>query len=104
MTSRTPARSPKRLQANPPPTPVRPEAAAPRLLRLPQVLAATGLSRAYVYERMKEGTFPRARALSPVKRGGSGSSAAVAWLEADVTAWILSLPEVPAGARRGARS
>lgn len=55
-----------------------------RLLRLPQVLAVTGLSRSTLYDWIKSGRFPRPKQLGP---------RAVAWSEADVLAWIESLPE-----------
>jgi len=54
---------------------------APRLLRLRDVLARTGLSKSAVYSRIDAGTFPR-----PVSLGAR----AVAWHERDISAWIES--------------
>ena len=51
------------------------------LLRLPKVLALTGLSRSTTYDWMKRGEFPQ-----PVKLGVR----LVAWRESDVTAWLES--------------
>ncbi len=50
-----------------------------RFLRLPEVLARTGLSRSTVYVRLDEGRFPR-----PVSLGGR----AVGWIESEVDEWI----------------
>ena len=47
--------------------------------RRPEVEAKTGLSRSSIYEKMKNGTFPK-----PVKLGPR----AVGWLETEVDAWI----------------
>ena len=52
-----------------------------RLIRRPDVQHVTGLSRSTIYAMMAEGTFPK-----PVKLG----KRAVAWREADVTAWLES--------------
>lgn len=49
-----------------------------RLLRMPQVIDRIGLKKTVIYERIKEGTFPK-----PVKLG----SASV-WPENEVDAWI----------------
>lgn len=48
------------------------------LLRLPQVMARTGLSRSEIYRRIAAETFP-----APVKLGERAS----AWPEHEVTAW-----------------
>ncbi|MDC7694383.1 AlpA family transcriptional regulator [Asticcacaulis sp. DXS10W] len=50
-----------------------------RIVRLPEVKALTGLSRPTVYERIRDGEFPR-----PVGLGGR----TVGWVEGEVTAWI----------------
>lgn len=50
-----------------------------RFLRLPEVLARTGLSRSTIYVRLEEGRFPR-----PVSLGGR----AVGWIEAEVDEWM----------------
>ncbi len=50
-----------------------------RFLRLPEVLARTGLSRSTIYVRLDRGRFPR-----PVSLGAR----AVGWIEAEVDEWI----------------
>ena len=50
-----------------------------RFLRLPEVLARTGLSRSTIYVRLDQGRFPR-----PVSLGAR----AVGWIEAEVDAWM----------------
>jgi prophage regulatory protein len=52
---------------------------APRLLRLPEVRARTGMSRSTIYNRIRDEQFPAPRSL-----GGNIS----AWAEADVDRWI----------------
>lgn len=51
----------------------------PALLRLPQVLQATGLNRTRLYSLQRSGDFPRAVKISV---------RAVAWPEVDVRRWI----------------
>ncbi|MYA59612.1 MAG: AlpA family transcriptional regulator [Chloroflexi bacterium] len=53
-----------------------------RILRLPEVLELTGLSRSTLYRRVEAGEFPQ-----PVKLGGPNSRA-VGWLEEDVSGWL----------------
>lgn len=48
-------------------------------LRLPQVLACTGLSRATLYRKMKAGTFPRQHQIGERCR---------AWRQSEVTVWL----------------
>ena len=50
-----------------------------RFLRLPEVLARTGLSRSTIYVRLDQGRFPR-----PVSLGGR----AVGWIESEVDEWM----------------
>ncbi len=50
-----------------------------RFLRLPEVLARTGLSRSTIYVRLAAGCFPQ-----PVSLGGR----AVGWIEAEVDEWV----------------
>ena len=50
-----------------------------RFLRLPEVLARTGLSRSTVYVRLDQGRFPR-----PVSLGVRS----VGWIEDEVDGWI----------------
>ncbi len=52
---------------------------AGRFLRLPEVMARTGLSRSTIYVRLEQGCFPR-----PVSLG----SRAVGWIEAEVDEWM----------------
>jgi prophage regulatory protein len=58
----------------------------PRVLRLPAVLLATGLTRSTVYRLMAEQTFPRSVKLA--KR-------AVGWRHEDVRAWVRGRPTTP---------
>lgn len=53
--------------------------AAPRLLRMPQVLDRVGLKKTVVYDRIKSGTFPK-----PVKLGSASR-----WPENEIDAWII---------------
>lgn len=55
---------------------------AKAILRLPTVVARTGLSRSTIYLRIKNGTFPLS-----VRIG----SRAVGWLESDIDAWLTNL-------------
>ena len=50
-----------------------------RFLRLPEVMARTGLSRSTIYVRLEQGCFPR-----PVSLGAR----AVGWIESEVDEWI----------------
>ena len=50
-----------------------------RFLRLPEVLARTGLSRSTIYVRLEQGRFPK-----PVSLGAR----AVGWIEAEVDEWM----------------
>ena len=59
-----------------------------RFLRLPEVLARTGLSRSTIYVRLDQGRFPR-----PVSLGGR----AVGWIEAEVDKWIRQRIEASRG-------
>jgi len=64
-----------------------------RMLRMHDVLAATGLSRSTIYLKMAKGEFPNA-----VKLG----ERAVAWPQVDIERWIQERVDasrpVPAGA------
>jgi prophage regulatory protein len=55
--------------------------AEPRMLRLPSVMERTGLRRSAVYAMVAAGAFPQ-----PVKL----SERCVAWVEAEVSAWIAA--------------
>ena len=50
-----------------------------RMLRLPQVKDMVALSKSSIYNRIAEGTFPKA-----INLGGKS----VGWLEAEVIAWL----------------
>ena len=52
------------------------------VLRLPDVISQTGLSRSAIYARISQGLFPE-----QITLGGSGTRA-VGWLESDVQVWI----------------
>jgi prophage regulatory protein len=56
--------------------------AAPRLLRLPEVISRVGLRRSAIYQRMSEGRFPKCRSL--------GAKCSV-WVESEINAWIKSV-------------
>jgi len=55
-----------------------------RLLRLPDVMEATGLSKSTLYDLQRTGRFPQARRISP---------RCVAWNSAAIQAWINSRGE-----------
>ena len=57
-----------------------------RLMKLPEVLHVTALSRSTVYRKMSSGDFP------PQVRVGQR---AVAWRERDVVEWLESRPRAP---------
>ena len=50
-----------------------------KLLRLPYVKEATGLSKSTIYARIAEGTFPKQISLGP---------RLVVWVESDIQKWI----------------
>jgi prophage regulatory protein len=52
-----------------------------KLIRLPETLAKTGLSRTRLYEAVNAGTFPK-----PVKLGPEAR--AIGFLESELDAWI----------------
>lgn len=60
-----------------------------RFLRLPEVMACTGLSKRTIYLRMNALTFPASVRLGPN---------AVAWRESDVSAWMTAPAEWSAAA------
>lgn len=49
-----------------------------RIIRLPEVCKAVGLSRSVIYARIQKGEFP-----APIKMGYSSG-----WIESEVQAWI----------------
>lgn len=50
-----------------------------KILRLPEVRAITGLSRATIYRAISNGSFPRSIKLT---------ENSVGWLESDIEAWL----------------
>ena len=52
-----------------------------RFLRLQEVTFVTGMSRSTIYNRMKDGSFPRSHQLG---------TRLVAWLEKDIEEWMNS--------------
>nr|WP_219918436.1 AlpA family phage regulatory protein [Rhodanobacter sp. PCA2] len=65
-----------------------------RLLRLREVLHRIGVGRTTLYRWVRLGQFPRPRSLTP-----NGST--VAWMEAEVEAWITSKPATSGGTSWG---
>jgi prophage regulatory protein len=57
----------------------------PTIIRLPDVIAQTGLARSTIYLYVSNGSFPK-----PIKLGES----AVGWVSAEVDAWIASKVEL----------
>jgi prophage regulatory protein len=51
------------------------------ILRLPAVLARTGLARATIYAHIAQGSFP-----APIKLGPRASG----WVEAEVEGWVAA--------------
>jgi prophage regulatory protein len=64
------------------------------ILRRPAVLARTKMSRATLYRRMAEGSFPK-----PIELG---SKYMVGWLASEVEAWVTKQPR--AGEREEVRA
>jgi prophage regulatory protein len=52
------------------------------ILRLPSVIARTGLSRSAIYQRVSDGSFPCQRSLG---------ARAVGWLEWEIDDWLERL-------------
>lgn len=51
------------------------------ILRLPEVMARTGLGKSSIYNAIKNGSFPDRKSLGPRMVG---------WLSSDIDAWIQS--------------
>ena len=58
-----------------------------RIMRTPEVVKITGLSRTTIWRRIGSGDFP-----VPVKLGGAGSRS-VGWREGEIEKWIEERPE-----------
>ena len=56
-----------------------------RILRVPEVMEITGLSRTTIWRRDREGSFPR-----PIRLGGEGTRA-IGWWDQDIYDWFDSL-------------
>lgn len=52
-----------------------------RLIRMPEVMSRTGMSRATIYRKQADGTFPKS-----IRLGHS----MIAWYENDVNDWIAN--------------
>lgn len=50
-----------------------------RLVRLPEVMARVGMRRSAIYQRMRDGSFPRSRSLGP---------RCAVWVESEIEEWI----------------
>ena len=58
----------------------------PQILRIADVIAATGLSRTTLCRRVKSGDFP-----APIRLGGADSRA-VGWRRTEIDVWIDQRP------------
>ena len=63
-----------------------------RIVRLPEVMRLTGLSKTTIHRRYRAGTFPRPLRLGPQSIG---------WRREEVLAWLESLPRAGANAGDG---
>jgi len=63
------------------------------ILRIEDVVAQVGLSRATIYRKMAEGKFPK-----PVRL----SQRAIGWRETDITTWVNALTYTPQETRASA--
>ena len=66
--------------------PVRARAPPSNMLRVPEVMARTGLSRTTIWRRVRAGTFP-----APISLGENS----IGWPESAITAWLETRPVVP---------
>ena len=60
-----------------------------QMLRAPEVMARTGLSRATIWRRVRAGTFP-----APIQLGENS----IGWPASEITAWLDSRPRRTYGA------
>ena len=65
--------------------PVQPRGPPSRMLRFPDVIERTGLSRTTIWRRVKAGTFP-----APVQLGANS----IGWPELAIIEWVESRPVV----------
>lgn len=59
-----------------------------RIVRLPEVMRLTGLSKTTIHRRFRAGTFPRPLRLGPQSIG---------WRRGEIVEWLESLPRAGAG-------
>ena len=59
-----------------------------RILRTPEVVRATGLSKTTIWRRVRSGDFP-----VPLKLGSLGTRS-VGWREGDIEEWMRRLSEI----------
>ena len=57
-----------------------------RIMRIPEVVEVTGLSRTTIWRRVKSGDFP-----APVRLGNLATRS-VGWRESEIRKWIESRP------------
>ena len=62
-----------------------------RMLRAPEVMARTGLSRVTIWRRVRAGTFP------PPYELGENS---IGWPESEITTWLANRPHRTYGGER----
>ncbi|WP_312140058.1 helix-turn-helix transcriptional regulator [Stutzerimonas nitrititolerans] len=65
------------------------QAAGDRIIRFPEVVKITGLSRPTIYRRIAAGTFPKQVKLSE----SAARSAAAGFSLVEVTAWVEAIKE-----------
>ena len=59
-----------------------------RILKIKEVVAATGLSKTTIWRRLRSGDFPLA-----VKLGGANSRR-IGWRQEDIEEWLNSRPRI----------
>ena len=59
-----------------------------RIMRIPEVVETTGLSKTTIWRRVRSGDFPM-----PVKLGSLGTRS-IGWREGDVERWIDGRPVI----------
>ena len=57
-----------------------------RILRIPEVVEITGLSRTTIWRRVRSGDFP------PPVRLGSPATRSVGWRESEIRKWVADRP------------
>ena len=59
-----------------------------RILRTPEVVRLTGLSKTTIWRRVRSGDFPK-----PLKLGSLGTRS-IGWREGDVKSWLDNRPTI----------